>query len=989
MNVSLELAKRLSETVNDAWESGELMERVTPTTQELLKFWFSEEYCSLRNRNFHAGQRQAILNIIYLHEVMGVRNVLDYYQQLTPDLMPVVDLGALSQQKYQMPKYAVKMATGTGKTWVMHALLLWQMLNARHSLTPVGGDLKSPTPEMGISNPHQQRFTKNFLIVAPGLIVYDRLLDAFCGRMQRDKQERDIETNDFYLNQEVFIPVHYRQEVFSFIQNNVVTKDEGIGRKTTGDGLIALTNWHLFENQGLTPDPSPTGEGSNQLSVPEMIEQLLPIRPGKAAGNDLGMLDRRYLRGSELEYLAGLEDIMVINDEAHHIHELKQKSGIANLLQPEEVEWQKGLNAIAEKKGERFFQVDFSATPYDQRGSGKKAQKCYFPHIIVDFDLATAMRKGLVKTLLLDRRQELTELKDLDYKAVRDERNKVCDLSDGQRLMLRAGLAKLRILEKDFTEKDSTKNPKLLVICEDTAVSPLVEHFMLDEGLAKDEVVTIDSNQKGEITEEEWKGIKEKLFNIDKYQKPKVIISVLMLREGFDVNNICVIVPLRSSEAPILLEQIIGRGLRLMWREDWAQSIKEMDRKRVIQLHSQPKTYIDMLSIVEHPAFRHFYDELFEQGLAVEDTGEAGEGGSTGDLIKVGLREGYEQFDFEWPIIVRDAEEELEDAEIDINTLQPFTAFPLDRLRQFLAQDGETFISQEAISKTQFGRYKVTANLFTAASYNEYLQKLLRTITLRFDRVTSHREMPVPNLQINEAQTIAVVDRYIRTRLFGQPFNPFNGSDWKILLSKDAIVTKHIIEEMARAIFNLQNNIMTTDAQVMHTRFSSVVEIKMRETYSVETHKTIYERQGYPSHGGGLEKAFIDFLDKDGEVERFLKISENMHPFAVIYYMRRDGLMATYHPDFMVATREKVYLIETKGNDKLFDKNVRQKQTAAVEWTRKINELKPEERMHRKWEYVLISEDNFYGLAANGATITDICDRYKVSLSAASGELFV
>ena len=957
-NASLELAKRLSETVNAAWESGELLEQVTPTTQDLLKFWFSEEYCSLRNRNFHAGQRQAILNIVYLHEVMGVKNVLEYYQQVTPDMMPLVDLGTLSQQKYQMPKYAVKMATGTGKTWVMHALLIWQMLNARHE------DMKSG------------RYTKNFLIVAPGLIVYDRLLDAFCGRMKRDREERDIETNDFYMNQEVFIPVHYRQEVFSFIQNNVVTKEEGIGRKTTGDGLIALTNWHLFENQ-MEEDTE------DDHDVPSIINKLLPIRPGKAAGNDLGMLDRRYLRGSELEYLAALEDIMVINDEAHHIHELKRNGEI------EEVEWQKGLNVISEKKGDKFFQVDFSATPYDQKGSGKKVQKAYFPHIVVDFDLATAMRKGLVKTLLLDRRQELTELSHLDYKAVRDDRNKVCDLSDGQRLMLRAGLAKLKKLETEFTAVDEKKNPKMLVICEDTSVAPFVSQLMIEDGLDQDEVVTIDSNAKGEVSEEEWKETKKKLFDIDKYKKPKVIISVLMLREGFDVNNICVIVPLRSSEAPILLEQIIGRGLRLMWREPEYQSIKEEDRRKVLQLHTQPRTYIDMLSIIEHPAFIQFYEELFAQGLAVEETGETGEGGSTGDLIKVGLREDYEQFDFEWPMIVREAEEELEDIEIDINSLMPFTAFPLAKLRQFLAQDGETFISQEAISKTQFGRYQVTANLFTATSYNEYLQKLLRTITLRFDRVTSHREMPVPNLQINEARTIAVVDRYIRTRLFGQPFNPFNGSDWKILLSKDAIVTKHIIEEMARAIFNLQNNIMTTDAQVVHTKFSSVAEIKMRESFSLEVNKCIYERLNYPASRGGFEKAFIMFLNTDGEVERFLKISENMHPFAVIYYMRKDGLMATYHPDFIVATQNKIYLIETKGNDKLFDKNVRQKQTAAVEWTRKINELKPDDRMDREWEYVLISEDNFYGLSHNGATITDICDRCKVSLSAAMGELFV
>ncbi len=964
----MELAKRLSETVNAAWESGEMMEQVTPTTQELLKFWFSEEYCSLRNRNFHAGQRQAILNIVYLHEVMGVRNVLEYYEQLTPDLMPLVDLGALSQKKYQMPKYAVKMATGTGKTWVMHALLLWQMLNARREA--------SPNPSQG--GEMRFRFTKNFLIVAPGLIVYDRLLDAFCGRMERGKEERNIETNDFYLNQEVFIPVHYRQEVFSFIQNNVVTKEEGIGRKTTGDGLIALTNWHLFENQMADEAAEP-----QKMDVSSIINELLPIRPGKAAGNDLGMLDRRYLRGSELEYLAELDDIMVINDEAHHIHELKRNGEI------EEVEWQKGLNVIAEKKSERFFQIDFSATPFDQRGSGKKVQKCYFPHIIVDFDLATAMRKGLVKTLLLDRRQELTELENLDYKAIRDERGKVCDLSDGQRLMLRAGLAKLKKLETEFTAVDEKKNPKMLVICEDTSVAPFVENLMREEGLTKEDVATIDSNAKGEVSEEEWKETKKKLFDIDKYQKPKVIISVLMLREGFDVNNICVIVPLRSSEAPILLEQIIGRGLRLMWREPEYQSIKNDDRKRVLQLHTQPKTYIDMLSIIEHPAFIQFYEELFAEGLAIEDTGETGEGGSTGDLIRVGLREGYEQFDFQWPMIIREAEEELEEVEIDINTLQPFTAFPLEMLRKFLAQDGETFISQEAISKTQFGRYKVTANLFTATSYNEYLQKLLRTITLRFDRISSHREMPVPNLQINEARTIAVVDRYIRTRLFGQPFNPFNGSDWKILLSKDAIVTKHIIEEMARAIFNIQNNIMTTDAQVLHTPFSSVTEIKMRESFSIETHKTIYERQGYPSSRGGFEQRFIEFLDMDGEVERFLKINESQHAFAIIYYMRMDGLMATYHPDFIVGTSEKLYLIETKGNDKIFDKNVRQKQTAAVEWCRKINELKPEERMDRRWEYVLVSEDNFYGLSSNGATIIDICERCKVSLSAAIGELFV
>ena len=80
--------------------------------------------------------------------------------------------------------------------------------------------------------------------------------------------------------------------------------------------------------------------------------------------------------------------------------------------------------------------------------------------------------------------------------------------------------------------------------------------------------------------------------------------------------------------------------------------------------------------------------------------------------------------------------------------------------------------------------------------------------------------------------------------------------------------------------------------------------------------------------------------------------------------------------------------VETKGNDKMNDRNVRQKQTATMEWVRKINSLKPEERMNRVWEYVLLSEDNFYALSANGATITDICNINKVSMSQLTGNLF-
>lgn len=960
-NISLELAHRLTDVVNAAWKSGEMLEKVTPTTASLLNYWFGEGFCNERARNFHEGQRQAILNIIYLHEVMGENCVMDAYQGIIPELMDRADLAQLAKPKYQMPKYAVKMATGTGKTWVMHALIIWQMLNARHE------DVESG------------RFTQKFLIVAPGLIVYDRLLDAFCGRKKRDEEYRDPQTNDYYMNQEVFIPERYRDEVFSFIQNNVVTKEDGIGRKTTGEGLIALTNWHLFENQMEEKEQDEDVDDSSTVTPSEIISDLLPIRPGKSAGNDLGMLDRRALGGTELEYLAGLKDLMVINDEAHHIHEIKRNG------ETEEVEWQRGLNAISATKGTRFIQVDFSATPFDTKGTGEKQVKLFFPHIIVDFDLPMAMKQGLVKLLLLDRRQELTDLENLDYNAGRDEQGKVVGLSEGQRMMLRAGLTKLNKLEEEFLKNDASKNPKMLIVCQDTTVSPFVEEFLKSEGLEDEDIVTIDSNKQGEVKDEEWQEIKKKLFDIDRYKSPKVVISVLMLREGFDVNNICVLVPLRSSQAPILLEQLVGRGLRLMWRESDYIDIKREDRLRVLKNHQPPRTYIDTLSIVEHPAFIKFYDDLQDQGLVAVDEGDVGVGGATGDVLTVGLREDYGKYDFQWPVILHDSIDEFEDAEIDLDDLEPFTMYPLPLLRKFLAKEGETFVSQESLTKTTFGKYKVTANLFNASGYNEYLQKLLRVVTLRFENC---RRQGFPTIQINGAQTVQVMDWYIREKLFSAPFNPFQGNDWKILLAKDGIVTKHIVEQFAVAIYKMQNRLTTINAEVSHTDFSSLRAIKMRESYSMEVQKCIYPRLGYPSHGGGLEKAFIEFLDRDAEVERFLKINENGHSFAIIFYVRKDGLMATYHPDFIVATADKVYLIETKGDDKVDDVNVRQKQTATVEWIKKINALEPGDRMNRTWEYVLVGESVFYSLSGSGATITDICNMCKVSYSVATGNLF-
>ena len=128
----LELAEKLTALVNAAFESGAMLEKVTPTTRNLLRYWFSPTFTDARHVNFHAGQKQAILNTIYVHEVLHSQSVFDTYNAVDEHLLAEMGLAHIQGAKYEYPKYCLKMATGTGKTWVMHALLVWQYLNAKH-----------------------------------------------------------------------------------------------------------------------------------------------------------------------------------------------------------------------------------------------------------------------------------------------------------------------------------------------------------------------------------------------------------------------------------------------------------------------------------------------------------------------------------------------------------------------------------------------------------------------------------------------------------------------------------------------------------------------------------------------------------------------------------------------------------------------------------------------------------------------------------------
>lgn len=952
----LPLSEALTAKVNSeciGLEDGvaDIYERVSEPTANLLRHWFLQDFVDLRRGlNFHNGQKQAILNTIYAHEVLGKTSLKDLYSLLAPDaLLKDGLLTHLSQQKYSHPKYCLKMATGTGKTWVLQALMIWQIINK-------------------LENPTDKRYTKNFLLVAPGLIVYDRLLDALKGKATNGV--RNFDTSDIKTYSELFIPENYRDAVFSFVKNNTCEKQE-VGKKITSNGLIAVTNWNALITDEETSEIELDSNGID-IDASEVVKDLLPIAPNANAGNSLNSLDNRANRGGILDYLMKLTDLMNFNDEAHHIHEVRKDGELT------EVEWQKSLSAIASTKGSSFFQVDFSATPYNQIGTGEKAKKAFFPHIIVDFDLTEAIKNCLVKSIALDVRKEVNELEELDFKAERDEEGNV-QLSEGQRKMLRAGLTKLRRLEEAFKDIDESKRPKMLVVCEDTKVTSKVVDFLIGEGLETEDVLGIDSGKKEELGEKEWKVVKEQLFNVDKHAKPRIIVSVLMLREGFDVNNICVIVPLRSSQANILLEQIVGRGLRLMWRGEDVYAEMRKQNRELFDRGQEPKNLIDVLSIVEHPRYRDWYKQML--GNLVGEVSDDSSTTAGGDLINVGLVSDYENYDFNVPVILRDAEELIDEQVINPKDLPPFVQASFEDLRAIIGK-GDNWISTELQSETMFGNYKVSGSILNVEGYNDYLSRITHRISYALSNPVEkggRKNVNKPFIGFDTVKLAQAIDIYIRSYLFKRDFNPFEDENWRVLLLRD--VLDHIVRVTALAFAVSFDKTFEEEAQIEYRNLSIVKTLTVSETSSIPTVKSIYERLPFPKRSGGLELKFMEWCNKDSSVHSFCKLHEYKHDFLWLRYVKEDGMLGRYSPDFIVRCNNQIYLVETKSQRDLSTPNVQRKLKAATLYCDRINRLTAEQRHNEQWNYALIGESIVEQYIKGNGSVAELLNYAKVRQS--------
>jgi len=266
-----------------------------------------------------------------------------------------------------------------------------------------------------------------------------------------------------------------------------------------------------------------------------------------------------YIGASYFDYLAGLPDLVLLMDESHRYRASA------------------GVRAINELKP--ILGLELTATPFVEAGKGT----VHFKNIILDYPLSRAMEDGFVKEPAVVTR------KNFNPKGMSPEEIERLKLEDGVRLHESVKVE----LETYARESDQPiVKPFLLVIARDTThageLLKLIQSAEFFEGRYKDKVIQVDSSRTGAEEEE----MIERLLKVEHTEEPtEIVIHVNMLKEGWDVTNLYTIVPLRAANARTLIEQSIGRGLRLPYGK----------RTGV--------TAVDRLSIVAHDKFQEIVDE--------------------------------------------------------------------------------------------------------------------------------------------------------------------------------------------------------------------------------------------------------------------------------------------------------------------------------------------------------------------------------------------
>lgn len=813
------------------------------TSKSLLNWWFNTPHMlpkpdgTMVEFKYYFAQREALETIIYLYDVMGVK---DKHDLMRFDASGLVS-GSMFDETWR--RFVVKMATGSGKTKVLSLALAWSYYHK----------LYEPESELA----------RNFLVITPNIIVLDRVYRDFRGL--RIFYEDPVLPENGYDGQnwrdDFQLTLHLQDEVHI----------------TRPIGNIFLTNIHrVYAGEDIPPSP----DDENTM------DYFLGKRPTGATTDskvDLGMIVR------------DIEELMVLNDEAHHIHDPRMA-------------WFKSIedihNRLKQKGSALSMQVDTTATPKHNNGA-------IFVQTVADYPLVEAISQNVVKHPILPdgaSRAKLSERQSAKYT------EKYADYIHLGVIEWRKAYAEHEKMGKKailFVMTDDTRN------CDDVA-----EYLEGNYPDLKDAVLVIHTKKNGEISEstsgkgkEELEKLRKEANEIDGMESPyKAIISVMMLKEGWDVRNVTTIVGLRAYSAPsnILPEQTLGRGLRRMYiTEDVTEEV----------------------SVVGTDAFMDFVESIQAEGVVLERKamGE-GTGPKTPLVIEVdneNAKKDIAALDIEIPVLTPRVYREYKSlADLDI------TKFGHQRVAylKFSEEQQREIVFKDITS----GDVAHTTILDTAgiADYRSVISYFAQTIMKDLHLVSGYDVL------------YGKIKVFVQEQLFDRQVELEDPNTLRNL--SELVATKTLIETFKKEI-----NALTVrdkgDAEIRDT-------IKLRQTRPfvakdqsyIVPKKSVFNRIIGDSH---LELRFSNFLENCSDVVSYAKNYLAVH--FKLDYVNADGNISNYYPDFIIKLSEKqIVIVETKGQE---DLDVPLKMARLRQWCEDINNVQSDV----EYDFVYVDEENF------------------------------
>lgn len=793
-------------------------------SKALLQFWFKSDGHKKNDHVFqyYFAQREAIESIIYLYEIAKAK---DKYELMRFDSSGRISTGMFPES---WPRYVIKMATGSGKTKVLSLALVWSYF---HKLYEAESDL-----------------SRNFLIIAPNIIVLNRLLKDFYdfkifkedplipenGYVDRDWQ------NDFHLT------LHIQDEL----------------KPITEEGNLFLTNIHRVY--------------LNEDREPSLEEEFLGKKPPADADTSKGMDLGKLLRSAKIK------DLVVMNDEAHHIHD-------------ENMQWFKSIedinNHLKLKQGRGIsLQIDNTATPKHNNGA-------IFVQTVCDYPLVEAIKQRIVKSPVLP-----------------DEasRAKLHEKTSSQFVERYKDYIHLGYIEwkKQFDELKSAKTPILFVMTLDTKeANQTKEYLEANYPEFKDSVLLIHTKKSGEISEsetskrkkEELEELRKAADAVDEDTSPyKAVVSVMMLREGWDVRNVSTIVGLRpyGSPAKILPEQTLGRGLRKMFGMD----VKEE------------------LVVVGTPAFIEFVESIKTEGVEFSYR-PMGETGKSRNPIIVEIdadndKKDLDKLDIPVPVLsprIHRDYKNLEDIQVDAMTITPVTLkqFSEKELKEIVFTDIDGEFSHKIEFTDTLPDWRNVIGFFT--------QQILKE-----SRLVSGFNLLYPK-----------VEQFIRHKLFGKSVNIEEANVLRNLSEVEAKQTlygafKKAIDELTirdKGSAQIKNYISLLKAKPLVVDYQKYIRPQ----------KSVFK---YIIGDSRFELEFAAFLENCSDIISFAKNYQSLG--FKIEYQGEDGNIHEFFPDFLIKQNERdVYIAETKGREDLDD--VRKIKRLQV-WCNDVNAAQNERR---------------------------------------------